>query len=460
MRRVFLVFLFVGILISGCAQEEFQLVPKEKVTGTATAGVSGTEVGTGWSAKENPAEAAEEAVNMALKEVDDKTPDLAVIFASSASDLNAIVSKARGMLGANTKMYGGTSDSRAVMTNKGFVKVSEHGYEFGMMGGKRGLAVMLISSEDITFGVGAADFSKASPKEASKAALLNAIKSAGKSENEMPDVVLVTPTKPDEDFAVEGIESVVGKETIILGGTAGGPEFGVIGKDAVYGTGVSLAVIYTDLPIGWVFEGGFDVRDTKSGTVTKIEGRNILEIDNRPALEVYNEWLDGEVDKLYEELQDPRVVKSLLTLHPLYRKYTAGDGTEHCLFSHPWPTDPTQQEKGVSTSTTIKEGDIVHLSHGTWETLLNRIGNLPKKARANTASGSIKPIFGMAYVCAGVMGTIPEEEREKITTLMNYENSNAHFLGTFTWGEQGLLPGVGNKHGNLLTGFLVIGEKE
>jgi len=108
----------------------------------------------------------------------------------------------------------------------------------------------------------------------------------------------------------------------------------------------------------------------------------------------------------------------------------------------------------------IKEGDIVHLSHGTWETLLNRIGNLPKKARANTASGSIKPIFGMAYVCAGVMGTIPEEEREKITTLMNYENSNAHFLGTFTWGEQGLLPGVGNKHGNLLTGFLVIGEKE
>jgi hypothetical protein len=195
--------------------------------------------------------------------------------------------------------------------------------------------------------------------------------------------------------------------------------------------------------------------------VTKIEGRNILEIDDRPALDVYDDWLDGEVESLYEEYKDPRVVKNLLTLHPLYRKYTTPDGQEHFLFSHPWPTDPTQVERGVSTSTNIEVGDRVCLSHGTWEILINRIGNLPKKARLDANfQPNDKSLFGIGYVCAGVMGTIPEEERVKMPTLMNYENNNAPFIGTFTWGEQGHFTGIGNKHGNLLTSFLVIGSKE
>jgi hypothetical protein len=44
--------------------------------------------------------------------------------------------------------------------------------------------------------------------------------------------------------------------------------------------------------------------------------------------------------------------------------------------------------------------------------------------------------------------------------LINYANKDAPFIAPFTWGEQGQFPGVGNKHGNLLTSFLVIGSKE
>ena len=67
MKKEFLVCLIVCIfLISGCQEGELKLVPKEKMTGQAV-GVAGTEVGTGWSTNENPGQAIQEAVNMALE---------------------------------------------------------------------------------------------------------------------------------------------------------------------------------------------------------------------------------------------------------------------------------------------------------------------------------------------------------------------------------------------------------
>jgi hypothetical protein len=67
--------------------------------------------------------------------------------------------------------------------------------------------------------------------------------------------------------------------------------------------------------------------------------------------------------------------------------------------------------------------------------------------------------MSLGYFCAGVLGTIPENEREVIPTLINHANENAPFIGTISWGEQGQIPGVGNQHGNLTVGFLAIGGK-
>jgi hypothetical protein len=439
--------------------KEFQLAPRERIV-TEPSNTSGSEVGTGWSLKESSEVAVTEALEMALKNKQHKPPDCAVIFASSGSDLSGIITGARKLLGDKTKIFGGTSDSRAVMTNKGFVKVEPQAHSLSAP--KRGLAVMTVTSRDIVIGVGTADFSLyPSAREAAKAALLRAFKSSGKSPREMPQIILATITRGAEEEALEGIGEVAGKEVPVLGGTAGGPKFGVFGESAAYQAGISLAVIYTQLPVGWVFEGGFDVQNTPRGLVTKVEGRAIVEIDHRPALDVYDEWMGGRVKKLFEEVQDFRRIKDLLTLHPFYRRYTSRDGQDYYLFSHPWPQDQTLKDRSIMTSTNIKVGEEIHLSHGTWERLINRIGNLPLKARMRGGLGSgEKPVLGIGYLCAGVMGAIPEAEREKLSLLINYTNNDAPFIANFTWGEQGHFPRIGNKHGNLLTSFLVIMEKE
>jgi len=436
----------------------FSLTPRGGGTGGAAAS-SGTEVGTGWSVKEKPEEALEEAVSMALRDKADRTPDFAIIFASSGSDLKAILAKAKAVLGSETKIYGGTSSNRAVMTEKGFVNVKENAT--GRMEGKRGLAVMTVSSKDITFGVGAANYTASGPlQEVGKAAITEAMRSAGKSLSEPPRIVLVTPTRLIEEEVLEGIEEVVGKGVVVLGGTAGGPPRGVIGKDNVYEEGVSLAVIYTDLPVGWTFEGGFDVTEPHSGIVTKAENQTIIEIDGRPALDVYDEWLNGEIVRLYRQYGEERVIRDLLTLHPLYRKFTSPDNQVYFLFSHPWPADKNLVDRAVMTSTKIKVGERVYLSSGTWETLLNRIGNLPKNAKIMGDMTGKKSIFGIGHVCNGVIGAIPESEREKMPILLNYANDYVPFIATFTSGEQGHFLGIGNKHGNLLTSFIVIGAPE
>jgi hypothetical protein len=295
----------------------------------------------------------------------------------------------------------------------------------------------------------------------SAAAVRSAIRSAGKTADQKPTVILLVSTIGIEEEVVEGIGQVVGPDQLLLGGTAGGPNAAVFGEDTVHSKGVSLAVIYTDLPVGCTFEGGFDVTDKHSGIVTKVEGQDIVEIDDKPALDVYDQWLGGEIEQLHAQAEKPDAVRDLLTLHPLYRRYTSDQGENYFLFSHPWPKDDKMQDRRVSTSTKIKPGERIYLSHGTWETLVNRIGNLPRNAKVSGGIGVIhKPLFGVGFICGGVMGVIPEAEREKLPILINYANNSAPFIACFTWGEQGHFPGIGNKHGNLLTSFLVVGSRD
>ena len=345
------------------------------------------------------------------------------------------------------------------MTNEGFFKAAARPYVDPSADAQHALAVMTVSSKEVLFGVGSARRKDhTSVQDASKAAMLQAIASAGKQPQDTPRLVLVTLPRSFEEEAIEGIVEVVGPNTALVGGTAGGPKFEVFGENEVYDNGISLLAIYTDLPMGWIFEGGFDVKDQPSGVVTKVDGNAIVEIENRPALEVYDGWLDGHISRLATEVKDPKSIRTLLTLHPLYRKYTSPEGQDHFLFSHPWPKDDSVETKIIMTSTKIKVGERIYVSSGSWQTFLNRIGNLPIKAKVAGGIGATQgSIFGIGYICAGVMGVIPESERAKMSFLINHNNNNAPFIAPFTWGEQGQFPGIGNKHGNLLTGFVVVG---
>lgn len=436
----------------------FQLSPLPAATNAEVpVKVGGTEVGTGTGLDDDPQEATREAVATALRGATRKTPDFAVVYVSSGSGMRRVLHAAKSALGPRTKIFGGSSDSRGVMTDKGYVAVSPQSYE--AVPGPTGVGVMTVSSADIAFGVGAASLTAfGTPQEMARTTVCNAIRSAGRNPGEdLPRVILLCSTLGIEEEVLEGIEQAVGRNVPVVGGTVGGPVLGVFGEHEVYERGICLAVLYTDLPLGWTFEAGFDVTGKHAGIATKVEGQAIVEIDGKPALDVYRGWIDEQIGRLREQGAKPGAIRDLLALHPLYRRYKSPTGQDYLLFSHPWPKDDRMQDKSIMTSTQIKAGEEVCLSSGTWETLLNRIGNLPTNAKANgRIPVGTRPVLALGSICGGVLGVIPETERDKMSFLLNATNGNGPFITNFTWGEQGHFPGLGNKHGNLLTSLLVI----
>lgn len=168
------------VLISSKGDREFELVAKDRSVKT-TCSFGGTEVRTGWSNKTDPEEALKEAVGIAGSGRLEKPPDLAIIFATSGSDMGGILSKARQVLGDKTKIYGGTSDSRGVMTNERFIKTAARAYADPSADDQHALAIMTVCSKEILFGVGSANcLDHPSVQQASKSAVLKAIASAGK----------------------------------------------------------------------------------------------------------------------------------------------------------------------------------------------------------------------------------------------------------------------------------------
>jgi hypothetical protein len=414
--------------------------------------------GTGYSIAGDAKTAVREAIGMALKQSGKNQADFCIIFASSESDFQSILTETKQILGNKIKFLGGTSNAGSVMTEKGYLKAGAK-TNSGVPIDKT-LVVMTISTKDIVFGTASVNLSDSNAvHDAAAAVVKKAIEDAGKTIENKPKVILLYVAKGLEEETLTGIESVTGKDVPIFGGTAGGPKRIVMSNEGAYEKGISVAVIYTDLPIGLSFEAGYDITGKHNGVVTKVSGQNIEEIDGRPAIDVYNEWMDGEIYRLAKkEMGKPAEIEAFLALHPFYRKYTSSEGQDYYLFSRPWPNDPNMADKSIKTNTKILPKEKIYLSHGTWDILMNRMGIVASHAKMQCGlEPADKPLLVIGVICGGMMGCIPEAEKSKFPYLINYSTGSDCVIASFTSGEQGHFPGVGNKHGNLATSFLVIG---
>jgi len=400
-------------------------------------------VGCQWSANNDEVKAVEEVVSSVRTQLGGKSPDIAILFSTAGYDSNKVLSEVRRLL-PGVQIYGGTS-CLAVQTKDGF-----------HVGEKGSLALLAVATDDITFGVGGAsidDFPTA--REAGKAAIQAAMDAAGKKGK--PKLVLMTGSVGHEEELLAGIEEVIGKDVPVLGGSAGDNhitgEWRQFANGNVYSNGVSLCAIYTDLKVGWAYEAGY-LRSENRGTITRAEGRIIYEIDNRPAAEVYNEWTGGTV--VADKLATGGSVLSKATFYPL-AKIIKREGKEYTLSIHPLSINASDHSLEVFAN--VEEGDEVQLMHGDWELILNRALTTPTKALESEALSKEDVSFGIYTFCAGTMLAIPEDERPKMPALVKTAIGDAPFIGTFTFGEQGHIPGVGNVHGNLANSMIIFTEK-
>ncbi len=403
-------------------------------------------IGYGWSIKDGVKEAVKEAISSVNSHLGKTRSDYALLFSTVGYDSEDVLKQVKKQFGSGVKIYGATS-CLGVMTKDGF-----HVGEVGS------LAIMAISSDKISFGVGGANLDQAaSPRQAAKQAIIAAIKDAGKSEKDIPNLVLITAAPGKEEEILLGIADVIGKRVPVIGGSSADNTiegfWRQYANDQVYSNGLALTAIYTDLTLGIAFQSEY-YRTIKRGTVTRAEGRVIYEINGKPAAEVYNRWLGG---KLSEVLKTGGTILSRTTFYPLAKVIKGEGGETHYLSIHPLSFD--LPAKSLTVFADMKTGDKIQLMRGNWEQLLNRTRRTSLQALRNGGLLAEDVGFGIFTFCAGTMLAIPREEMPKMPLLINNAIGGAPFIGTFTFGEQGYLAGVGNRHGNLVNSMIVFNKE-
>lgn len=399
----------------------------------------------GWSVNGEESQAAKEAVSM-MKEKLIGEPTFAFLFSSIGYDEEKLLSEIKNLL-PETKIYGGTA-ALGPMTPDGF-----------HVGEKASLAIMGIATPEISWGVGGANLDELSPQEAGKSAILAAIESAGKKRTEKPNIVFMTAAPGTEEKILKGIEDIIGKDVPVFGGSSGDNtitgEWRQFVNDKVYRNGLALAVAYTDLKVGYFYEAGYPVTENK-GTVTRAEGRVIYEIDGRPAAEVYNEWTGGVFTQQLAKSGKVWGILAEATLYPIAKVLRAPGIEPFYLAVHPLDIRP---DHSLGVFADMETGDEIVLLHGDWSMLLNRFRTTPKKTLETFKIEKGEGLFALYTYCAGTLLAIPETERAKMPLLVKEVIGDTPFIGTFTFGEQGYVPEIGNHHGNLVNSIVIFSLK-
>ena len=295
---------------------------------------------------------------------------------------------------------------------------------------------------------------KSDMRSASADAALRALIAADRL-GEIPDLVWVSATPGAEEDVLAGIEDVVGEDVPIIGGSAA--DNSVAGDwfvfDAVQSatSGVVVSVLFPSVPISFAYQNGYSPTDN-AGTVTKIDGRKLIEIDHKPAMDVYSEWTGGAV-RNSKDTPEGAAILSDSTMWPLGREIGEPGDIPFHLLAHP---AVAHVDGSMDLFASVDEGERVILMHGTRKGLVERAGRVSDLRVRQRDDLSKQPLGALMIYCGGCMLSVREQLGEVVGGV-NDALGGAPFLGAFTFGEQGNLIRGGNRHGNLMISCIVFG---
>jgi len=377
-----------------------------------------------------------------------KKPELVILYSTVGYAVKSVQRNLRKELGESASIFGLTSC---------WGVISRDGIHVGEKGS---LAILGLASPVSDFGVSGRETN--TPQDARRKAresINEAILKAGKPKGSVPDMVLMAASPGIEESVLKGIADIVGSKVPVYGGaTADNTITGkwkVFNNDELYSSGFSLITIFTDLKIGHAFHSGY-LGSEKDGIATKVknmEGRVLLEIDGRPAAEVYNEWAYNKFDK---QLKDGGSILAPASFYPIAKSVIV-DGRPHYIGVHPSEINP--KDRSLLLFANVKEGSRLYFTEGTPDSLIYRSETISRRALLNGRIKKADVSSALFIYCAGTMLAVQDRINE-IIPIINKVIGNVPYIGAFTFGEQGNIKGYGNFHGNLMSSMVIIGNQK
>lgn len=379
--------------------------------------------------------AAAEAAGRLLERLGGQ-PDWVVVYTTEHHAAPELIHALRAVA-PQAQVIGGTSCG-GVMTESGF-----HASADGAVG------LLGVCDPEGSYGVGAEPLGQ-DAFGAGARAIERALAAAGR-EFEAPVLVWCCQPPGSEEDVIEGVQSIVGARTPIMGGSSADDSINggwrQFTSDGVLQDHVVVAALFPTAAHGTAFQSGYAPSE-HGGVVTKALHRQILEIDDQPAAAVYSRWTEGGISA-----SDTGMILAKSTATPLGRIAGEQNGVPMYVLSHPALMGAGGD---LSLFTDIVEGDRIQMMRGSPESLVQRAGVVVKDACANGGWAGAGARGGLVIYCGGCMLHVRErmtEVADQIVAAMD----GAPFLGAFTFGEQGPIIDSCSRHGNLMVSALTFG---
>ncbi|MFD2176629.1 FIST signal transduction protein [Veronia pacifica] len=366
------------------------------------------------------------------------SPSLLVVYHTEETDI-VVIRQQLGMCYPDAQIIG-CSSCQGLITESGYIDGQT-------------VAVWALEDPEGAYGSAVLHFGhgQSDAAEVTKAALIQAIENSDRP-GELPELIVLHATPGCEEDILESIVEELGVSVPIIGGTAADNHldgnWSVFDNEHETCNGLGIAVFYPSVRTSYAFNSGFSTVGFEA-KVTKVDGREVVELDHRPAADVYREWY-REITR--KEIHDESIFKQS-TLFPLGRQTGTIHGIPYFALSHP---SAVSERGGIEMFTNIDVGETVYLMSGTRQMLVTRAGRVLRSA-CGYKENNVKPIGGLAIYCAGCMLLIKDQLHE-VASQMHKTMKGSPFACAFTFGEQGQFLCGELAHGNLMISAVVFHE--
>ena len=356
--------------------------------------------------------AGAEAAKMAIAQIGEK-PNLIIVFSTVAYDQEKMLEGVKSV--SKEIPLIGCSDSGEITTEG---PVSKH------------VAVMAMSSDTVKFTIG---LGKGVSSDSHQAGAMVAEDVKKKAKETLSLFVMLPDGLTGNGAAiVRGVQEVLGENFPIMGGSAG-DDFAFKKTYQYY-----QDQILTDAVVGLGFSGKFSFGvGVRHGwepiglpmKVTKSEGAVLKELDNKPALKIYEDFFGRKAEELIKE-----PIAKMAYTYPLGMSVT---GSDELLIRDV----VIANEKGeITCAAEIPQGSEIRLMLSDPEKAIQAAKEAAEGALSQLKGAKPKAIF--VFDCMARHKLLGPRIGEEIAAIQNVLGKDVPLIGFYTYGEQAPLGGV------------------
>ena len=367
----------------------------------------------------------------------DRRPDLMFVFYSS---INEIVDSRELLLEnfPDVRIIASSSEHGIISNNQNFYNMEQ------------AVGVMAFYDPDGAYGTASGYLQEENLTESVQQIIQDALQDCNR-EGELPRLVWFYAANSDQEKIIDVLEEYFGSSVPIFGGVPGkvGDQKVCYDQNNIFFNGhyLMLVLLYPSCEIKTGF--GSLYQSTKfTGMITRVEDDRVIEIDYKPAYQVYSGWLNSIVPR--EMFEDQSVyMDELLLLHPLGIQIgVAGIEQNYQVFQ----IMETVDDQELVTTNHFKFGDRITLLSPNKDNSLDR--EFQSQLMLNDIYFDNSKIYGvLSAVCAGYRNQLVPKN------LKFLEKVTMPLMGLVSSGEHGRFTNGTNHESNLMIESVIFYER-